>query len=1171
MMEKMKKHTHREVHQSTKSMLVILGVIFFSVFLMGTVSAFEFDNVKNYDKATKTITIKNSIFGIPFLELDTVAKIRLDSPVIVYVTEGSNKKVAEFTISNYENYSNVFKEMEFYDIKNNMQKFNRDFIYKYKNDLGTKTVYRIVEDYNSSKLINKSFQEENIKWINLNTTKSFPKGNLTIGIFIDVYKEDKVEWIPTLFGVRIDEWAEFDFISSFDISSEIPSSVKGLTINDTTVWVLDSATATAYEYFPNGTYKGISWLTNDTAPYGITTNNSFIWINDANGDEVYKYFMNGTYTGNSWDTAASSNICPGDMTTNTTDFWITDYCDNDVYRYNVSGGFVGTWTPVAGLEHWGITTNNSFIWLSNSGESKVYQYFMNGTSTGNNWSLTANNNVSRGMGFNGTVFMIADDGNAKAVYVYEGSPTGPTIVLNSPIDAFNSTSQIIDFNGTVTSSTLINETLFIDNILNETNSSGIEGDYLFTKTIADGSHNWTYEACDDIGCTTATTRTFTVDTSPTITVVSPINNTNFTTSIIYFNATSSLAVDKWIVNYNGTNVTLSDINTSLTVEDGNNFNLLLYANNSLTGVFGLNDSIFFTVDTTFPNVSVTSPTGNQGTFASGRNLTLNWNVSDTNLDTCFYEYNGINTTVTCSLNTTNLTVTDSTNTSLIFWANDTFGQESFDTTNWSYSFIENSVTFTENVSETSSQFFEINLSTSLSVLSITAQLNYNGTDFISDVSCNGNCIVNNTIDVSLVLSGESELKDFFWKINIFNGTDSISVNTSTQQQNVTRIHIERCDATFTTQSLNFTTYDERNLSRITPYDFDGTFDIWTGSGVVKRNNNFTNSSITEQTLCITPNATYFTYAQIDYIDVSNSTLYTKRNYFFQNDTISNVSQDIFLYLLDSSFSTSFILKVQDNNLLPLEDYLIETQRFYPGENLFRIVQIAKTSENGKTVGFFETETVDYRFIISLNNLNLLTTSQQKIVGEEAPFTLTFTIGEDLGKPWQDLENLTDLQYSLVYNKSTNVVTYTYVDTSGDFTLGTLIVEEQNFSFSTNTVLCNTNSSQSSATLTCNMSGDTTGTFNARGFITRQDVETLISQINFLIQDFIDTVGNLGLLLAWFLILISTFVFKFNEIAGIFMVNATVIFVNIIGLVSFGMLSISALIAVSIIIVTVMQK
>ncbi|MDP2947846.1 MAG: hypothetical protein Q8N88_07050, partial [Nanoarchaeota archaeon] len=86
-------------------------------------------------------------------------------------------------------------------------------------------------------------------------------------------------------------------------------------------------------------------------------------------------------------------------------------------------------------------------------------------------------------------------------------------------------------------------------------------------------------------------------TPPIINVISPANTT-YTTSTIWFNASINEPASAWIVNYNGTNVTLSNINTSLTVEDGTH-QLLLYANDS-DGTWGLNDSIYFTVQNCNP-------------------------------------------------------------------------------------------------------------------------------------------------------------------------------------------------------------------------------------------------------------------------------------------------------------------------------------------------------------------------------------------------------------------------------------------------------------------------------------------------------------------------------------------------------------------------------------------
>lgn len=584
------------------------------------------------------------------------------------------------------------------------------------------------------------------------------------------------------------------------------------------------------------------------------------------------------------------------------------------------------------------------------------------------------------------------------------------------------------------------------------------------------------------------------------------------------------------------------------------------------GDCGVSENRTITLDVGIPIVSVISPTGDQGTFVSGINLTLTWNATDPNLQACFYEYEGVNTTVTCSQNSTNLTVTDSSLTSLLFYANDTLGNLGVNSTNWSYSFIETNVSFNVNVSETSLQDFQINLSTSINVLSISSFLDYDGNSFLSTSSCtvNNNCTINNRIDIPLITSGESELKDFFWNITIFNGTDSIEVITSTRQQNVSRIRIEQCNATFTNQALNFTALDEQNFSRISPFTFDATFDFWAGSGVVKRTNSFANSSAIEINLCTEPTGSLFTDAIIEYSDVTNVT-YTPRNYFFQNNTISNINQNISLYLLQSGSSTTFILKVQDQNLLPVPGVLITIERYDPGNDEFNVVQIAKTDDNGATVGFFETEVVDYRFIISRDDETLLTTTQQKIVGEAVPFTLIFTIGQVTDTPWSNFGNITNLTSSLLFNSTSEVVTYTYEDLSTLFEQGRLLVQLNNPSNTTNAVICNVTSAQASAQLTCDVSAGLNASYVARGFITRDGNESEVNVLVFLINVFAAIVGNLGLLMGLFLMLVASFTFKFNEIAGVWMVVMTAFFVNMFGLINFGMLAIMGFFAIAIII------
>lgn len=196
---------------------VLLSLIFIFVFLyIPIVSSFEFDNIKTYDKETKTAIIKNS-FGLG----SEIAKIKLDTPLNVYVMPGKNRKVAEFTINTKQlNYNNPLNEIEFYHINQNLKKFEREFKYKYKQVTG----YKNVSDYATSckpVTINKnvttecsreiigSHLEEEFVWNELNKIEKLPKDNITIGIFTEVKNDDYVEWIPTFYGIKISEWASW--------------------------------------------------------------------------------------------------------------------------------------------------------------------------------------------------------------------------------------------------------------------------------------------------------------------------------------------------------------------------------------------------------------------------------------------------------------------------------------------------------------------------------------------------------------------------------------------------------------------------------------------------------------------------------------------------------------------------------------------------------------------------------------------------------------------------------------------------------------------------------------------------------------------------------------------------------------------------------------------------
>lgn len=588
-----------------------------------------------------------------------------------------------------------------------------------------------------------------------------------------------------------------------------------------------------------------------------------------------------------------------------------------------------------------------------------------------------------------------------------------------------------------------------------------------------------------------------------------------------------------------------------------------------------NDCVFATqnrtviIDTTFPILSVTSPRDSQGIFVLGNNLSLNWTVSDENLNSCWFEYNNINTTVTCSENTTEFTPVLNVQ-NLTLYANDSGGNTISNFTSWTYDFVQNSINFNTTTIESSFESFILNMTTNINVLSIDSNFIYNGTIFPSTASCSGTeCIVQTSIDIPLIVAPSPQENIFNFNLTIFDGFNSTNILTDENTQNVSDLIMGQCNASITTKTLNFTSQDEQNLERIIPFSFDGTFEFWLGSGSVKDNFSLSLNQ-TEINICMGSANNITIDAQINYDEGQNESLYTSRFYYFDSKVVNSVLENIPLFLLKSASSTSFILKVQDQNLLPVSSAFIETQRYYPGTDTFEIVQIARTDDEGKSVGFFQTETVDYKFIIKKNQEELLETSKGKVVPETSPFTLTFNTGENLGSPWVGQEGIINLTSALTFNESSNIVRYTYVDISSTFTQGRLLVIKNSPTNSTaNIIICNDTSSLSSATITCTV-GNNTGFYTASGYITRSG-EGLDKQTSFQIEDVSSVVGLLGLFFGWFLILVASFIFKFNEIAGIWGVTITVFLINITGLIKFGTVFVTSTIVVAIILTWLLER
>ena len=582
----------------------------------------------------------------------------------------------------------------------------------------------------------------------------------------------------------------------------------------------------------------------------------------------------------------------------------------------------------------------------------------------------------------------------------------------------------------------------------------------------------------------------------------------------------------------------------------------------------LNNSIFSESDINF--TTTYNITGVNAQNYTWKNTTYNvWYENGTLFNQTFRVLSGNNTKNRTLIS--NFTTNDYKWNVLAYYGNDTYTNSTWSENNFTLSWRPFTIvnqSFNNHVYETDNQIFNLSITTLASVLSIQSKLFYNGTNYTATTSCSGgSCEINSSIDIPLVTSGDSQNKSFYWYITVYDGSSSFLFDTSTSilEQNVSRIYLEECNVTYTATAVNFTAYIEGNLTRIDPFKIAGTFTSWLGLGSVYRNVSVDRVSTSNLSLCIYPNKTFHTDAQLQYSFNDENHTYVPRNYYFDDTLLTNVSKEINLYLLESTDSTTFIIKVQDQKLSAIEGALVYIQRYYPSDGTFKTVQVAKTDSNGETVGFYETETVDYKHLIIKDGILLLETVQQKVVGKSVPYTLTFTTGGGLGYPWTPFEANPNIQSSLTFNKTNDIVTFSYIDISGATTSGRLVVLKESMSNSSSTVICNTSVVLASATITCNMTGYG-GTFIAYGYA---DTE-IINLLQFTITTAREIFGREGLLIGLFIIMVSGFAFIWNPSAGIIAINAAIIFTNLMGFISVSPVFIFGGIAISIIAIILLK-
>lgn len=1069
------------------------------ILLVGTISAFDFDNVKDYNPTTKEVTITNA-FGLG----DTIAKAKLLTPQINYVIRGQNRRVMEFEIENLgEGYSNALKKLEILNMKNSRME-QKNFHYEY-------AIYKEVDvnDYETECNINKdgievcesivtgTHKENKItSWEKLDSL-DIPKGKIRIAIVTDVNPGDHYDGIPTLFGVKVEEWAEWT--ESLNV---------GLDCKECGYFKLDEGGLGIVENSVVGGANGSNHKATPGVAGKIGTAYSFT-TDDYTNTTTVGNFSGYPYTINMWvyfDSYVNSmGVWGGGFAAGTGCKAI--YPQPAANDRKITLGKRGAAEYISDA----IVGLGAFHMLTISQNATHINFWVNGTfinavASTATYSCPFDHNFGFGSGayYEGDIdeagFWNRTLSDAEVTQLYNGGTgitytdtfnTAPTVTLNSPANLNYTTSPTtINFNCSAEDNTQVdNVTLWIDGEMNFTQADGVDN---FTElyhgiTFTEGDYNWTCTARD---------------------------------------------------------------------------------NQSLQGT---TDTRYFTIDATAPNLNITYPPSSiaDGFVTSSSKLVdLNWTISDTHLGSCWYYNNSAatNVSVTCGENAT-LLVDYGTYTHYVY-ANDTLGNvgSDFQTTTYSYILLQNSESYNTSTTENTIENFVINVSYNTSIYTLsTASLHYNGTKYSSTSTPSG---TNTLFSKSLIIPPTNISKNvtFLWEFSLTNASGTSKFNSTANYQYINTINASLLNDPYPVNYINFTTYDQDTLNQLQA-TFAMTLDYGISSFI--KTLSFENTTVggSSWSFGFSPNTTTFLVkGDLEFA----ATKYVTNLYTLPSQYLTSTTTNINIYLLNSTKSTSFVVLVRDNSYTSVVGAVVHIQRYYPGTDTWTTTEILTTNADGKGIGHFVAEDVNYRFLVYVDDVLELTSTPTKVFCEASPCTITLTLPEDV--VFNQFENVSNLDYSLTYTKATYTFTYSYVDSDSTAAGGRLLVNRVNYGNATITEICDETNSGGTAVLTCDISTGTNGTYYAYAYNVRTGGTNLVGSL--IIQktrDIVSSVGIDGLIWTAFLIMGIVMVGLFNPAIAIVLTIASVIFVSILGLASIPAISLSAIIIIGVILLWGMKR
>ena len=583
------------------------------------------------------------------------------------------------------------------------------------------------------------------------------------------------------------------------------------------------------------------------------------------------------------------------------------------------------------------------------------------------------------------------------------------------------------------------------------------------------------------------------------------------------------------------------------------------------------------------NINLISPSDNAIISDVGTNFTVNYTVSsDYNLTNATY-YIWNSTGIFNDSVVVNITGTTNSTTEYIegfslgdyewnvytCYGNTTFNSCTFANSNYSFTFVPFSVINEEHnspVLETSLQKFELNISTAEGYTIQNGRLVYNGTIYpyadMTDLGA-GDYYLTKSIYIPGGVSGfENENRTFYWNLTIVNEETGISTNIETGEygQNVTELKFGLCGGVLDVPMLNFTLYDEETGIQINSTanltTFQATFNL--GGSYLQLLKNYSINNLTvnksEYDFCTDDeNNTIYTNMELFYTAQG----YTDKNYFLNNATLTNNTNEIPLYLLLEDNALEFFISVE-RSLAPLPYVTVNIEKYFVGEGVYKTIEIDETGVDGKFTAYLD---LDKKYRFKIYEDGILLGSQEKTAScEAAPCTIELTISEDyetmMGGYFEAYAS--NVLYDLSYDGGTTIVTFDFIDTTGTANYFVMYIYKGSTNQSSQ-LIYNKTLYTSSGTMTYNMTehGYTSGDFTVKVYVSRSP-ESFIDFLTIFMNEMAEELGLLGLFTSLILVLVIVFGFAFKPSLLIMSVPLTMTVMKLMGFISLSTIAITSI-------------